>query len=98
MTIGSDWIATETPNLFPALQGMLDRGAESVPLETALEMMTIAGAKAVGIDQRTGSLEVGKLPNFIVLDRNLFEIPVTDIGGTNVLRTVFEGRTVFQQP
>jgi predicted amidohydrolase YtcJ len=98
VTIGSDWIATETPNLFPALQGMLDRGAESVPLETALEMMTIAGAKAVGMDQRTGSLEVGKLADFIVLDRNLFDIPVTDIGGTNVLRTVFEGRTVFQQP
>ncbi|MDN3460761.1 hypothetical protein [Rhodococcus sp. APC 3903] len=30
-----------------------------------------------------------------MLDRNIFEIPVDQIGGTEVLRTLFEGRTVF---
>lgn len=96
MTIGSDWIITENPNLFPALQGMLERGSESVTLESALYMMTLAGAKAVGLDDRTGSLEVGKSADFIVLDRNLFEIPVSEINQTAVLQTVFEGRTVYR--
>jgi len=97
VTIGSDWIVTETPNLFPALQGMLDRGDESVDLATAVHMMTLAGARAVGLDANTGSLEIGKLADFIVLDRNLFDVPVDRVGDTEVLRTVFEGRTVYQK-
>jgi len=97
VTIGSDWILTETPNLFPALQGMLDRGEESVSLEDGIEMMTIAGTRAVGRGDRTGSLEVGKSADFIALDRNLFEIPVYEVGATKVLRTVFEGRTVHEE-
>ncbi|HKR87116.1 MAG TPA: amidohydrolase [Phenylobacterium sp.] len=95
VTIGSDWALTENPNLFPALQGMLDRGTESVSLKSALEMMTIAGARAVGHDKKTGSLEPGKSADFIVLDRNLFGIPVADVGQTRVLMTVFEGKVVY---
>lgn len=96
VTIGTDWALTETPNLFPALQGMLDRGEESVTLDAALRMMTIAGARAVGIDKTTGSLEVGKSADFIVLDRNLFEIPVEQVGSTEVVATFFEGREVYR--
>jgi predicted amidohydrolase YtcJ len=95
VTIGSDWIVTDSPNLFPALQGMLDRGPESVSLEDAIEMMTIAGRKAVGMADRSGSIEQGKMADFIVLDRNLFEIPISEVGETRVLHTVFEGRTVY---
>jgi predicted amidohydrolase YtcJ len=97
VTIGSDWIVAETPNLFPPLQGMLDRGKESVSLEVALRMLTIDGVRAVGMADRTGSLEPGKLADFIVLDRNLFEIPIQEVGDTQVLMTIFEGRTVFSQ-
>jgi predicted amidohydrolase YtcJ len=96
VTIGSDWIVTDTPNLFPALQGMLDRGPESVSLENAIEMMTIAGTRAVGMGARTGSIEPGKMADFIVLDRNLFEIPISQVGEARVLRTVFEGQTVYK--
>lgn len=96
ITIGSDWIVTDTPNLFPALQGMLDRGQESVSLEDAIAMMTIAGTRAVGMGNRTGSIEPGKKADFIVLDRNLFEIPISQVGEARVLRTVFEGQTVHE--
>jgi predicted amidohydrolase YtcJ len=96
MTVGSDWVVTPTPNLFPGLQGMLLRGEESVDLASALRMLTINGAISLGWDKTQGSLERGKLATFIVLDRNLFEVPATDVGATRVLRTVFEGRTVFE--
>ena len=95
MTIGTDWVVTPTPNLFPALQGMLNRGDESLDLSSALKMMTLNGAISVGWEKTHGSIETGKMANFIVLDRNLFQIPTTDIGDTQVLRTIFEGRTVF---
>lgn len=96
MTVGSDWIIMPSPNLFPALQGMLQHGDEAIDLATALRSMTIVGAHAVGQDTEYGSLETGKSADFIVLDRNLFDVPTEDIGATRVLRTVFEGTTVYE--
>jgi predicted amidohydrolase YtcJ len=94
--MGSDWWLTPTPNLFPAIEGMLDRGDESIDLASALETITINGARVIGEEQRIGSIEVGKDATFIVLDRNLFETPMRDVGETRVLKTVFEGRPVFE--
>ncbi|UOT03270.1 amidohydrolase [Rhodococcus opacus] len=95
MTVGSDWIITPDPNLFPAVQGMLQRQENSVDLATAVELLTIGGARVVGRDHHRGSITAGKSADLIVLDRDLFEIPVDEVGGTQVLRTVFEGRTVY---
>jgi predicted amidohydrolase YtcJ len=94
--VGSDWILPPTPNLFPALEGMLDRGEESIELAVALEAMTINGARVTGQDHLIGSIEAGKLATFIVLDRNLFEVPISEVGETTVLKTIFEGKVVFQ--
>ena len=95
LTIGTDWVVTPTPNLFPALEGMLDRGDESIDLAAALRAMTLNGAFAAGWEGSSGSLQAGKYANFVVLDRNLFDIPVSAISEAQVLRTVFEGRTVY---
>jgi len=43
----------------------------------------------------TGSPETGKFADFVVLDRNLFEIPVEEISETKVLVTVFGGNAVY---
>ncbi|NUP74381.1 MAG: amidohydrolase [Sinomonas sp.] len=94
MTVGSDWIITESPNLFPGLPGMLEHGSEAVGLNEAIKALTISGARSVGREDRQGSLVPGKSADFIVLDRNLFEVPINEIGKTKVLRTVFEGETV----
>lgn len=98
MTVGSDWIITENPNLFPGLQGMLQDGNQAVDLTAALEAVTIIGARAIGRQDLQGSLEAGKSADFIVLDRHLFDIPVEEIGATQVLATVFEGTTVYTAP
>jgi predicted amidohydrolase YtcJ len=47
-------------------------------------------------DGVTGSLEVGKFADLIVLDRNVLEIPADEIADTIVLQTVVGGRIVFQ--
>jgi len=95
ITIASDWILPPNPNLFPALAGVISRPKESVGLADAIEMMTRNGAVSVGQFDRFGSIEVGKLANFIVLDRDLFAIKTSEIATTNVLMTVFEGKTVY---
>lgn len=85
------------PQLVSGVQGVLERGEESLPLERVLEIMTIEGARVVGTDKETGSIEVGKSADLIVLDRNIAEVGMEQVGGTQVLLTVFEGRIVYQQ-
>ncbi|WP_322069463.1 amidohydrolase [Paraburkholderia bannensis] len=97
MTVGSDWLLPPTPNLFPALAGMLEHGDESVPLSVGVRMLTLNGAVAVGRDAQRGSLEVGKDATFIVLDRNIFESSPQQIAGTQVLTTVLQGQHVFER-
>ena len=58
--------------------------------------MTYNGAYAMGLEKTTGSIEVGKDADMIVLEKNLFQIPVTQIHKTKVIRTVLKGRTVFK--
>ena len=95
MTVGTDWLLPPTPNLFPALAGMLVHGDESVPLEIAIQTLTINGAKAVNQDKRWGSLEVGKDATFIVLDRNLFEVSNSEMADTQVDKTFVQGQEVY---
>jgi len=47
-------------------------------------------------DRDTGSLEVGKLADLVVLDRNFFDIPAEQIAEIKVLQTVVGGRVVYQ--
>lgn len=95
LSLGSDWILPQTPNLFPGIGGMLDWGNESLSLEQAIQMATLNGATSIGKENRFGSLEVGKDATFIVLDRNLFESTPSEIGETRVTRTVLRGAVVY---
>jgi hypothetical protein len=96
MTVGTDWGVSDDPNLFPALEGMLHHGDDSIDLKAAIETVTINGATALGIEKKSGSLEAGKWANFIVLDRNIFEVEPKNIGQVRVLKTVFEGKVVYE--
>jgi predicted amidohydrolase YtcJ len=68
---------------------------ESVDLDTMIAAYTINGAYQMKLDQEQGSIEVGKRADFVVLDRNLFEIPSSEISDARVMLTVFDGRTVY---
>ncbi len=59
-----------------------------------LAAFTINAAYTNRDEANTGSLEVGKRANLAVLDRNLFDIPATEISDTKVLVTLFEGKAV----
>jgi predicted amidohydrolase YtcJ len=69
--------------------------AERVDLPTMIALYTINAAWAHHQERETGSIEAGKLADLIVLDRNLFEVPVSRIHEVKVERTLLEGRTVF---
>jgi predicted amidohydrolase YtcJ len=62
----------------------------------ALRAITLNAAYTLRQETQTGSLEVGKLADLIVLDRNFFTIPAEDIANIKVLQTVVGGKIVYQ--
>jgi predicted amidohydrolase YtcJ len=68
---------------------------ECVTLEQMIRSLTINGAYANFLENETGSIEIGKKADLIVLNKNLLNIPVTEISEAKVLLTLFEGKEVF---
>ena len=73
------------------------RPEEVVDLPTAIAMYTINAAYANRQERETGSIEVGKLADLVVLERNLFEVEPREIHAVRVVRTIVEGETVFEE-
>lgn len=69
---------------------------ECLSLESAIQAYTLGGAYANFWEKQTGSLQVGKSADLIVLSDNLFKIPACKISKTKVLMTVFEGQVIFE--
>lgn len=63
--------------------------------EEALESITIWPAYAAFMENDVGSITVGKLADFVVLDRDIMTVPPDEILGARVLRTVVGGRSVY---
>jgi predicted amidohydrolase YtcJ len=103
---GSDYFVTDL-NPLHAIEAAVTRqdpysdtgpvlnAAERVELATMIEAYTIQGAWLMNREREQGSIEPGKRADFVVLDRDLFEVPPSRINDGNVLMTVFEGRTVY---
>jgi predicted amidohydrolase YtcJ len=68
---------------------------ERITLAEALKAYTAGPAYGTFREQELGTLEVGKLADLVVLERNLFEIPVEEIPDTKVLLTIVDGKVVF---
>jgi len=96
VTLSSDWdVSSLSP--FVGMQNALTRGAQSLPdLASVIEAYTINGAYVMDQDHITGSIEVGKEADFIIIDQNPFEIDLNKISEIKVLKTILAGETVYQ--
>lgn len=70
---------------------------EALSRQQAIRFYTIYCARAMFMDKEIGSLEKGKLADFIVLDTDLLTCPVDAIREAKVLRTYSDGRLVFKR-
>ena len=73
-------------------------GPDVHPVIAAIEIraFTMGGAHDLLKENEIGSIEVGKYADMIVLNHNLLEIPNDDISETQVLKTVFNGKVVYE--
>ena len=49
------------------------------------------------LEDRIGSLEAGKLADFVIIDHDLLTCPEDDIRGTRALATYMDGKKVFER-
>lgn len=105
---GSDWPVSSL-NPFDAIEVSVTRKHEGdknaaswlpqhcADLDAMLAAYTIGGAYVNHEDDVTGSIEVGKAADLIVVDRNVFAIAPEDIHNTKVLMTFLDGKLVFER-
>jgi predicted amidohydrolase YtcJ len=76
--------------------------AQRISIQSAIDAYTIHGARYLNSDRETGSIELGKSADFIVLDRDILKLAEAgegpDIAQTRVLETWFRGKNVYKQP
>ena len=80
----------------PHRRGSRARPGRAPPARDALAIYTRGAAFAMHREDEIGSLEPGKLADFVVLDANPLEIDAERIGGIRVLATVIGGQPVYQ--
>ena len=71
--------------------------AQRMTREEALRSWTVSGAFAAFEEKTKGSLEPGKLADFIMLSGDIMKIPAREIPRTRVRMTVVGGEIVFSE-
>jgi predicted amidohydrolase YtcJ len=69
---------------------------ERLTREQALQLYTINNAYLNHEEKEKGSLEVGKLADLIVIDRDLLTCPINAVRETKVLYTIVGGKVVYE--
>jgi len=98
----SDW-PVSTANVFQAIYqaetrkgpaGVLD-ASQRVPREAMLYAYTRNAARALGQQDRIGSIAPGKQADFALVNRDVLTVTAEEARETKVLWTIFAGKTVF---
>lgn len=71
---------------------------ERITLPQTIEAYTLGAAYAGHREKTEGSLQPGKVADFIILSQDLFKVPANETNKTQVLLTVVGGKVVYQSP
>ena len=71
---------------------------ERIDLATAIHAFTMGSAYVNHLDEVTGSIEVGKEADLVVVDRNLFDLSLDELADAKVQLTMVAGAPVFVDP
>ncbi len=76
--------------------GKVTRPELAISVADGVRMYTINAAYQEGKEAVRGSIEVGKVADFQVLDRDIFAVAHEEIGASRVVMTMVGGNVVFQ--
>ena len=111
VTFGADWPASAYLSTYEPLTLLemavtrrlpgnvtmpIRNAAQRLPVEEAIECLTLRSARMLGVDGEIGSIQVGKKADVIILDADILKIPAHEIHGTQVLLTMMDGRIVHR--
>ena len=94
------------PNQILAIHNAVNRKTESgrvlgehqkISVMEAIKAVTINGAYQYFEEDSKGSIEVGKLADLVIVDKNPLTIPVEELETIKVLETIKEGNTIFKR-
>jgi len=109
LAAGSDW-SVSTPDPLAAIHTAVNRKSapayaegdyeaflpeQAIDLATSLTAYTAGSAWVNHLDDVTGTIQVGKYADLVVLDRDPFAGPADEIGATRVEQTFVEGERVY---
>jgi predicted amidohydrolase YtcJ len=105
---GSDWPVVPSFNPWIALETLVTRqapggggaelgSAEKITLGEAFALFTVNAARQMGQRDRVGTIEPGMLADLVVVERNPFRVPVTDVHRTVVEMTLIGGEIVYRR-
>lgn len=75
-------------------EGPMPPQQETMSLAKGFEAYTMGGARMLNMQDQVGSIEEGKSADLILVDRDIFQVPLVEMPRTQVLVTVFEGKIV----
>lgn len=70
---------------------------ETLTLEQAIKANTLNPAYQIRLEEKIGSIEVGKLADLVVLDKNLFAVKPKEISKVDVLLTMMNGKVTYRE-
>ncbi|GAB6425338.1 amidohydrolase [Bacillus luti] len=97
VSLSSDWDVNELNPLVTISNALSidDKGLSDV--YAAIDAYTIKPAKALGLDKITGSIEVGKSADMVLLDEDITKMSADEIPNAKVLVTVLQGEIVYHK-
>ncbi|MEZ8065306.1 amidohydrolase [Vibrio sp. 10N.222.54.F12] len=96
ITLSSDWNVHDINPLVGIANSLIMGKTGLTDIYTAIDAYTLNAAKSLGIEDVTGSIEVGKSADFAILNKDITTVSARQIAKTQVLMTVLRGDVVFE--
>ena len=69
---------------------------EKLSVDDCIRGYTINNAYQMHMDDKLGTIEAGKYADLVILEKNLFEVPVSEIHKVKVCETIMDGKTIYK--
>jgi predicted amidohydrolase YtcJ len=104
---GSDWPVSYSANPWIAIETLVTRekpggGGEKlapsqmITLKEAIDIYTVNGARQFGHANTLGQIKPGYIADLVVIDRNIFKVPITQVHDTKAVMTFIDGKLVYE--